>query len=76
MGIGTMTRKEKAVIYVKSQYLTQSPLLPGNEDYEEVHFEVELVHLIQVRDALCTKNRSFMFVHYNPISMSVINYIT
>ncbi|KAH9736246.1 peptidylprolyl isomerase [Citrus sinensis] len=52
MGIGTMTREEKAVIYVTSQYLTPSPLMPVVEGYEEVHFEVELVHLIQVRDML------------------------
>ncbi|XP_028786005.1 peptidyl-prolyl cis-trans isomerase PASTICCINO1 [Neltuma alba] len=52
MGIGTMTREEKAVIFVRSQYLTQSPLMPLNEDYEEVEFEVELVHFIQVRDML------------------------
>ncbi|KAK1563594.1 hypothetical protein Q3G72_029727 [Acer saccharum] len=52
MGIGTMTREEKAVIFVKSQYLTPSRLLPVIEGYEEVHFEVELVHLIQVRDML------------------------
>ncbi|TYJ19168.1 hypothetical protein E1A91_A09G173700v1 [Gossypium mustelinum] len=52
MGIGTMTRKEKAVVYVTNQYLTPSPLLPMIEDYEEVHFEVELVHFIQVRDML------------------------
>ncbi|KAH9672635.1 peptidylprolyl isomerase [Citrus sinensis] len=52
MGIGTMTREEKAVIYVTSQYLTPSPLMPVVEGCEEVHFEVELVHLIQVRDML------------------------
>ncbi|XP_031277367.1 peptidyl-prolyl cis-trans isomerase PASTICCINO1-like isoform X2 [Pistacia vera] len=52
MGIGTMTREEKAVIYVTSQYLTQSPLLPVVDGYEEIHFEVELVHFIQVRDML------------------------
>ncbi|XVE96971.1 hypothetical protein REPUB_Repub02eG0270000 [Reevesia pubescens] len=52
MGIGTMTRKEKAVIYVTNKYLTPSPLLPVIEGYEEVHFEVELVHFIQVRDML------------------------
>ncbi|XP_044474281.1 peptidyl-prolyl cis-trans isomerase PASTICCINO1 [Mangifera indica] len=52
MGIGTMTRKEKAVIYVTSQYLTQSPLLPVIDGYEEIHFEVEIVHIIQVRDML------------------------
>ena len=48
MGIGTMTRGEKAVVYVTSQYLTQSPLIPVIESFEEVHFEVELVHFIQV----------------------------
>ncbi|XP_022746613.1 peptidyl-prolyl cis-trans isomerase PASTICCINO1-like [Durio zibethinus] len=52
MGIGTMARKEKAVIYVTNQYLNPSPLLPVIEGYEEVHFEVELVHFIQVRDML------------------------
>ncbi|KAJ4704555.1 Peptidylprolyl isomerase [Melia azedarach] len=52
MGIGTMTREEKAVIYVTSQYLSPSPLMPVVEGYEEVQFEVELVHLIQVRDML------------------------
>ncbi|XVF55164.1 hypothetical protein PTKIN_Ptkin06aG0014600 [Pterospermum kingtungense] len=52
MGIGTMTRKEKAIIYVTNKYLTPSPLLPVIEGYEEVHFEVELVHFIQVRDML------------------------
>jgi hypothetical protein len=48
MGIGTMTRGEKAVIYVTSQYLTQSPLIPMIDGFEEVNFEVELVHFIQV----------------------------
>ncbi|KAE8686981.1 Peptidyl-prolyl cis-trans isomerase PASTICCINO1 [Hibiscus syriacus] len=52
MGIGTMARKEKAMIYVTKQYLTRSPLLPEIEGYEEIHFEVELVHFIQVRDVL------------------------
>ncbi|KAJ7961336.1 Peptidylprolyl isomerase [Quillaja saponaria] len=52
MGIGTMPRGEKAVIYVSSQYLTQSPLMPVIDGYEEVQFEVELVHFIQVRDML------------------------
>jgi hypothetical protein len=47
MGIGTMVREEKAVIYVASQYLTESPLMPVIED-SEVQFEVELVHFIQV----------------------------
>lgn len=52
MGIGTMTRGEKAVIYLTSQYLTQCPFMPVVEGIEEVHFEVELVHFIQVRDVL------------------------
>nr|AUZ95884.1 FK506-binding protein [Malus domestica] len=52
MGIGTMTRKEKAIIYVTKQYLTPSPFLPVVEGVEEVHFEVELAHFIQVRDML------------------------
>lgn len=48
MGMGTMSRGEKAVIYVSSQYITESPLLPTVEGIEEVHFEVELIHFIQV----------------------------
>ena len=48
IGIGTMARKEKAVIYVRRQYLTESPLMDIAQDLEEVHFEVELVHFIQV----------------------------
>lgn len=49
MGIGTMTRKEKATIYVSSTYLTNSSLMPQLERLEEVHFEVELVQFIQVQ---------------------------
>ncbi|XP_062095389.1 peptidyl-prolyl cis-trans isomerase PASTICCINO1 [Humulus lupulus] len=52
MGIGTMAREEKAVIYVTSQYLTQSPFMPEVEGIEEVYFDVELVHFVQVRDML------------------------
>lgn len=52
MGIGTMARGEKGVIYVKSQYLTQSPFMPEVEGLEEVYFDVELVHFVQVRDML------------------------
>ncbi|XP_010515914.1 PREDICTED: peptidyl-prolyl cis-trans isomerase PASTICCINO1 [Camelina sativa] len=52
IGMGTMARKEKAVIYVRKQYLTDSPLMHIDQDLEEVHFEVELVHFIQVRDML------------------------
>ena len=48
MGIGTMTREEKAVIYVASEYLTESPLISNIEGFDEVHFEVELVHFTQV----------------------------
>lgn len=43
-----MSRGEKAVIYVKSQYYTESPLMPVVEGVDEVHFEVELVHFVQV----------------------------
>ncbi|KAF2316296.1 hypothetical protein GH714_041637 [Hevea brasiliensis] len=52
MGMGTMSREEKAVIYVTNQYLTESPLLSMVEGFDEVHFEVELVHFTQVRDML------------------------
>ncbi|XP_009758548.1 peptidyl-prolyl cis-trans isomerase PASTICCINO1 [Nicotiana tabacum] len=52
LGTGTMSRGEKAVIYVKSQYYTESPLMPVVEGVDEVHFEVELVHFVQVRDVL------------------------
>ncbi|KAI5561151.1 hypothetical protein BDE02_16G095400 [Populus trichocarpa] len=51
MGIGTMTREEKAVIYVTNQYLTESPLM-SVVGLEEVQFEVELIHFTQVRDML------------------------
>ncbi|KAL2509634.1 Peptidyl-prolyl cis-trans isomerase PASTICCINO1 [Forsythia ovata] len=52
MGLGTMTRGEKAVIYVTNQYLTRCSLIPAVEDITEVYFEVELVHFVQVRDVL------------------------
>ncbi|KAK6120312.1 hypothetical protein DH2020_046003 [Rehmannia glutinosa] len=52
MGIGTMSRGEKAVIYVTKEYLTQCPLIPSVEGIAEIHFEVELVHFVQVRDVL------------------------
>ncbi|XP_057540358.1 peptidyl-prolyl cis-trans isomerase PASTICCINO1 [Amaranthus tricolor] len=52
MGIGTMSRGEKAVIYVKNQYLTECSVIPQVLNFEEVHFEVELVHFVQVRDVL------------------------
>jgi len=48
MGIGTMTRGEKAIIYVTEKHLTESSFLPETVGLEEVHFEVELVHFIQV----------------------------
>lgn len=48
MGIGTMTRGEKAVIYVIKEYLTQCSLIPSIEGVAEIHFEVELVHFVQV----------------------------
>ncbi|KAF8728781.1 hypothetical protein HU200_018059 [Digitaria exilis] len=52
MGIGTMARKEKAIIFVNSTYLTKSSLMPQLEGLEEVHFDVELIQFIQVRDML------------------------
>lgn len=57
MGIGTMTREEKAVIYVTSQYLTESPLM-SVAGLEEVQFEVELIHFTQVRNFLIDGERS------------------
>lgn len=48
MGLGTMTRGEKAVVYVTNQYITQSPFMPVIEGVEEVCFEIELVHFTQV----------------------------
>lgn len=48
MGIGTMTRGEKATLYVNRHYLTESPTMSAVESHEEVEFEVELVHFIQV----------------------------
>ncbi|KAK1304421.1 Mitochondrial import inner membrane translocase subunit TIM14-2 [Acorus calamus] len=52
MGIGTMTRGEKAIVYVSSQCLTQSPFMPAVDGFEEILFYVELVHFIEVRDML------------------------
>lgn len=52
MGIGSMTRGEKGIIYVTNQYLTESPLVPAFEGVEEVLFEVKIAHIIQVRDVL------------------------
>nr|ACG33612.1 peptidyl-prolyl isomerase PASTICCINO1 [Zea mays] len=52
MGIGTMAHKEKAIIFVSSTYLTKSSLMPQLEGLEEVHFYIELVQFIQVRDML------------------------
>ncbi|XP_020526603.1 peptidyl-prolyl cis-trans isomerase PASTICCINO1 isoform X2 [Amborella trichopoda] len=52
LGMGTMTRGEKAVIYVTNPYLTDSSLLPKVQGHEEVQFEVEMVQIIQVRDML------------------------
>ncbi|XP_027075538.1 peptidyl-prolyl cis-trans isomerase PASTICCINO1 isoform X1 [Coffea arabica] len=52
MGIGTMSRGEKAVIYVTGQHITETPLISAVEGVEEIYFEVELVHFVQVRDVL------------------------
>ena len=64
MGIGTMTRGEKAVVYVANQYSTQSPLMPIIEGVEEVWFEIELVHFIQVCRLLPAVNYSSLFVSF------------
>lgn len=48
-----MTRGEKAVIYVIKEYLTQCPLMPSIEGISEVHFEVELLHFVQVKRIIC-----------------------
>lgn len=63
MGIGTMTRGEKAVIFVTSQYLTKSPFMPGVEDVDEIHFDVELVHFIQVCRPFSFANHGCLFIH-------------
>ncbi|XP_078173411.1 FKBP-type peptidyl-prolyl cis-trans isomerase family protein isoform X1 [Carex rostrata] len=52
IGIGSMTKSEKAKIYATRDYLSKSTLMPSVEGLEEVLFEVELVHFIQVRDML------------------------
>lgn len=49
MGIGTMARGEKAIVYVNKIYLTKSSLMSSLEGLEEVQFEIELVHFVQVR---------------------------
>jgi hypothetical protein len=49
MGIGTMARKEKAIVFVSNTYLTKSSLMPELEGLEEVHFYIELVQFIQVK---------------------------
>ncbi|KAM0953466.1 putative peptidylprolyl isomerase [Dioscorea sansibarensis] len=46
--IGTMTLGEKSSISVSNAYLSESPLLKTTEDLEDVQFEVELIHFIQV----------------------------
>ncbi|KAH9301633.1 hypothetical protein KI387_013216, partial [Taxus chinensis] len=50
-GIGTMTRREKAIIYVSGSYLTAASTIPSLQNIsEDVQFEVEIVQIIQVRD--------------------------
>lgn len=50
-GIGTMTRREKAIIYVNGSYITDASAMPSLQNIcEEVQFEVEIVQIIQVRD--------------------------
>ncbi|KAL0347372.1 UNVERIFIED_CONTAM: Peptidyl-prolyl cis-trans isomerase PASTICCINO1 [Sesamum calycinum] len=57
MGIGTMARGEKAVIYVTKEYLSQCSLIPSIEGIAEIHFDVELVHFVQVPEGfeMCTR---------------------
>lgn len=50
-GISTMTRNEKSHLYVSKAHLSKGSLVLNlPKDVEEVHFEVELVQIIQVRD--------------------------
>lgn len=50
-GIGTMTRREKSIIYVSGAHLTKGSLIPNLPvEAEEIHFNVEVVKIIQVRD--------------------------
>ncbi|KAL3678473.1 hypothetical protein R1sor_021429 [Riccia sorocarpa] len=53
-GIGTMTKGEKAVIYVLNPvYITEAPFVPQLPTQAlELEFEVELLQIIQVRDVL------------------------
>ncbi|XP_024390652.1 peptidyl-prolyl cis-trans isomerase PASTICCINO1 isoform X1 [Physcomitrium patens] len=51
--VGTMTRKEKSIIYISSSYCTNSSnayKLNISPQAQELEFEVQLVQLIQVRD--------------------------
>lgn len=49
--IGTMTRREKAIIYVNGSYITDASAMPSFQNInEEVQFEVEIVQIVQVRD--------------------------
>lgn len=43
-----MTRGEKAAIFLSKSYMTKSSLWSMIEGYDEIQFEVELVHFIQV----------------------------
>lgn len=63
MGLGTMSRGEKAAIFVSKAYMTKSPLIPFIEDHEEIQFEIELVHFIQVPIVLFTLEE--LFEHRN-----------
>ncbi|KAI5078705.1 hypothetical protein GOP47_0006376 [Adiantum capillus-veneris] len=53
LGISTMTRKEKSLIYVCGAHLTDASSIPNlPTDVEEIQFEVEIVQIIQVRDVV------------------------
>ena len=48
-GISTMTRKEKSIIYVSRNHLTEASLIRElPKDVHELLFEVEMIQIIQV----------------------------
>ncbi|MCO5576183.1 hypothetical protein L7F22_029991 [Adiantum nelumboides] len=51
LGVSTMTRMEKSLIFVCRSHLTEASAIPSlPKDVEEIQFEVEIVQIIQVRD--------------------------
>ncbi|KAH7404871.1 hypothetical protein KP509_15G048000 [Ceratopteris richardii] len=50
-GISTMTRREKSIIFVSRDHLTEASLISDlPNDTDEIQFEVEMIQIIQVRD--------------------------